>query len=114
MVEFIIKYWIEFLFGLIISGMGVIAKILYEQHLKNKAIAEGVQALLRNGIVETYNKWSEKEYCPIYARENAVRMYVPYHALGGNDVATDLIEDLKNLPTEPPKRKKVGDANANT
>lgn len=25
--------------------------------------------------------------------------------LGGNDVATDLIEDLKGLPTEPQKKK---------
>lgn len=113
MVEFIFKYWIEFLFGLVISGMGVFAKILYGQYLKNKAIAEGVQALLRNGIVETYNMWIEKDYCPIYARENAARMYVPYHVLGGNDIATDLIEDLKNLPTEPQKKKKDGDENAN-
>lgn len=32
-------------------------------------------------------------------------MYEPYHILGGNDVATDLIEDLKGLPTEPQKKK---------
>lgn len=72
---------------------------------KNKAIGKGVEALLRNGIVQTYNKWSERGYCPIYARENATRMYEPYHILGGNDVATDLIEDLKGLPTEPQKKK---------
>lgn len=105
MIEFIVKYWIEFLFGLIISGMGVMAKLMYNQHLKNKAIDKGVEALLRNGIVQTYNKWSERGYCPIYARENATRMYEPYHILGGNDVATDLIEDLKGLPTEPQKKK---------
>lgn len=105
MLDFVVKYWIEFLFGLIISGMGVMAKVMYNQHLKNKAIEKGVEALLRNGIVQSYNKWYEREYCPIYARENAIRMYEPYHTLGGNDVATDLIEDLKNLPTEPPKKR---------
>lgn len=105
MIDFIVKYWIEFLFCLIISGMGVMAKLMYNQHLKNKAIDKGVEALLRNGIVQTYNKWSERGYCPIYARENATRMYEPYHILGGNDVATDLIEDLKGLPTEPQKKK---------
>ncbi|MCH5271565.1 MAG: hypothetical protein J1E83_12585 [Lachnospiraceae bacterium] len=110
MAEFVVRYWVEVLFGIIISGMGVFGKILYNQHLKNKAVAEGVQALLRNGIVETYNKWSERGYCPIYARENAQRMYIPYHALGGNDIATDLIEDLKQLPTEPPHKRKEGDA----
>ena len=55
MIDFIVKYWIEFLFGLIISGMGVMAKLMYNQHLKNKAIGKGVEALLRNGIVQTYN-----------------------------------------------------------
>lgn len=110
MVDFILKYWIEVLFGFIVAGMSVFGKILHAQYLKSKAIGEGVKALLRNGIVETYNKWSERGYCPIYARENAVRMYIPYHALGGNDIATDLIEDLKNLPTEPPQRKKAGDS----
>lgn len=38
-------------------------------------------------------------------------MYEPYHILGGNDVATDLINDLKDLPTELPKRKKEGAEN---
>ena len=46
MIDFIVKYWIEFLFGLIISGMGVMAKLMYNQHLKNKAIGKGVEALL--------------------------------------------------------------------
>ena len=63
MIDFIVKYWIEFLFGLIISGMGVMAKLMYNQHLKNKAIDKGVEALLRNGIVQTYNKWSERGNC---------------------------------------------------
>ena len=101
MVDFILRYWIEVLFGVVLSGMGIIVKILHGQYVKNKAIGKGVEALLRNGIVQSYNKWSEKGYCPIYARENATRMYEPYHTLGGNDVATDLIEDLKKLPTEP-------------
>lgn len=69
MIDFIVKYWIEFLFGLIISGMGVMAKLMYNQHLKNKAIDKGVEALLRNGIVQTYNKWSERGVTAPYTHE---------------------------------------------
>ena len=58
MIDFIVKYWIEFLFGLIISGMGVMAKLMYNQHLKNKAIDKGVEALLRNGIVRSNEYWN--------------------------------------------------------
>lgn len=35
----------------------------------------------------------------------SVGSYVVDAILGGNDVATDLIEDLKGLPTEPQKKK---------
>ena len=105
MIEFVIKYWMEFLFGGIISCLSVFAKLIYNQHKKNKALESGVEALLRNGIVQTYNKWEERGYCPIYARENAIRMYEPYHTLGGNDVETDLLEELKKLPTDPPHEK---------
>lgn len=66
MIDFIVKYWIEFFFGLIISGMGVMAKLMYNQHLKNKAIDKGVEALLRNGIVQTYNM---REVTVLYTQE---------------------------------------------
>ena len=36
----------------------------------------------------------------IYAKENVKRMYAPYHELGGNDVATELMEKILELPTE--------------
>ena len=36
----------------------------------------------------------------IYAKENVKRMYAPYHELGGNDVATELVEKILELPTE--------------
>lgn len=48
MIDFIVKYWIEFLFGLIISGMGVMAKLMYNQHLKNKAIDKGERLALNS------------------------------------------------------------------
>ena len=40
-------------------------------------------------------------YCPLYAKEALTRAYKAYHALGGNDVATELYHDCIALPTEP-------------
>lgn len=57
-------------------------------------------ALLRQALYDSYNKWSERGYCPIYAMEVTKRIYEQYHALGGNDVGTELYERLKELPTE--------------
>ena len=45
----------------------------------------------------------EKGYCPIYAKEALTRAYKAYHALKGNDVATELYEETLRLPCEPPE-----------
>ncbi len=76
------------------------------QDVKNrKAERDGLQSLLRQEIIRSYEKYSERGYCPIYAKEALKREYKSYHALGGNDVATDLYKKCLKLPTEPPKEE---------
>jgi hypothetical protein len=91
MAEFIMEYWIVFAFGLITSGFVWVFK-------QFKAFKLGLQAILRNSIIEQYNKYFEKEYIPIYAMENVTAMYKEYHALGGNGTITKLYEELLELP----------------
>ena len=50
---------------------------------------------------------TERGYCPIYAMEVSTRIYEQYHALGGNDVGTELYERLKELPTEALTENKI-------
>jgi hypothetical protein len=103
MAEFIVKYWIEFLFGLIAAGLTATVRYLLSQNKRRtteqEAIKLGIQALLRDRIIEQYNKWMEKEYIPIYALENVTAMYKQYHALGGNGTITHLYEELLELPS---------------
>lgn len=73
---------------------------------KSTAIAEGVQSLLRESIVQNYNKYQEREFCPIYAKESIKRVYEAYHNLGGNDVATKLYNTILNMPEEPEEKEK--------
>lgn len=70
-----------------------------------KAIRAGLQCLLRAEIIRTYDKATEKEFCALYAKEALTRAYKAYHALGGNDVATELYHDVMNLPNEPKKAR---------
>lgn len=65
-------------------------------------LENGMQSLLRAEIIRQYEKWSGRGYMPIYAKEALQKEYEAYHALGGNDVATDLYERAMELPTEPP------------
>lgn len=103
MKEWILKYWIEVLFGLIAAGLTAGYKKLDSKLKEQDAIKLGIQALLKDRIIQSYNHYMEKGYCPINALENINTLYKQYHALGGNETVTDLVERLKDLPTE--KRK---------
>ncbi len=102
--NYIAANWVDWLFltvtGTAAWGYRVLAKRQKAEAVKNRALCEGVQALLRDRIIETYNHYNDKGYCPIYAKESMRRLYAAYHALGGNDVATELKEKLLEMPTE--------------
>jgi len=76
-----------------------------EERKKNIALRDGMQALLRDHIIQTYNHYQDKGFCPIYGKENVKRMYDAYHVLGGNDVATELKDKLLKMPEEPAERE---------
>ena len=64
------------------------------------SLKKGVQALLRSQLYAEYNKWKEREYAPIWARENFINMYNQYHGLHRNGVMDDIKEAFLALPTE--------------
>lgn len=86
--------------ALLTAGYKKLNDSLKERKEKEEAIKLGMQSLLRVRIIETYNHYSDKGVCPIYARENMEALYVQYHELGGNGTVRDLIEKLNDLPTE--------------
>lgn len=109
LVQFIQQNWTDWLFSALACILGYlyrdVKKRLQEEQKKSTAIAEGVQSLLRESIVQNYNKYQEREYCPIYAKESIKRVYEAYHDLGGNDVATKLYETTLNMPEKPEEKE---------
>ena len=107
---YISAHWVEWLFMVITAVIGfgyrTILKKLSEEKARNEAIADGVQSLLRESIVSSYNKYNDKGYCPIYAKESVKKVYAAYHNLGGNDVATSIYNKILNMEEEPPKTNK--------
>lgn len=92
----VIKWLVPFLCGAVVS-------VLVSKWKLIKALFDAVQCLLRDRIIHNHDKYMERGFCPIYAKESIKRMYKPYHALGGNDVATRLYEEIMELPSEAPK-----------
>lgn len=72
---------------------------LKQSEQKQNALELGVQALLRDRLIYQYEKYSEKGYAPIYAKENFENIYAQYHQLGANGVMDEIHEKFRNLPT---------------
>lgn len=110
MIEFITKYWIEVVFGVILTGLGTAFSFLSKRVSKRieeqDAIKLGIQALLRDRIIQAYNHYMDKGFCPIYARDNILKLYEQYHNLGGNGTVTGLMDSLMELPTEKKEEEK--------
>ena len=83
--------------------VGVAIKFLWTQI---KGVRNGVQALLRAQMIDDYNRYAEKGWAPIYARENFENCWKQYHNLGANGVMDDLRAKFLQLPTEPLKIEK--------
>lgn len=107
--QYINAHWVEWLFVAISALLGCgyrqILKRQMVEAIKTAALYDGMQALLRDRIIQAYNHYQDKECCPIYGKENVKRMYDAYHALGGNDVATELKDKLMKMPEEPVGRE---------
>lgn len=100
MLDIFVKWLVPFLCGAGIAFAG-------SMRIRLKAIKDGLQCLLRVEVIRSHDKYTERKYCPIYAKEALTKAYKAYHALGGNDVATTLYEEIMQLPTEPPEEQQV-------
>ena len=104
MIDFILKYWLEIIFTLICTVFSVIFKKFIakqkEQEKKQKAVEDGVQALLRNELIRRYREYELKGELSILDRENIESMFKQYQNLGGNGRVKQLMDELLELPTK--------------
>lgn len=65
-------------------------------------LEKACKCMLRGDIIRSYNHYKEKKYIPIYGLENVNEEFDVYEKLHGNGTVPELVEDLKELPHEPP------------
>lgn len=96
MIESTIQTIINIIAGAVISYMFALYRV---KKRENDALRTGVQALLRDRIIQAYNHYvCEKGWIPIYAKESIDACYKSYEALGDNGVIDSLMEQLNELP----------------
>lgn len=108
MADFVAQYFVEFLCGIVVAMLSYFMKRSLGKIKRLELVENGMQALLKDRIIAIYNKCADRGYCPIYERENAEKMYMDYHALGGNGTITDLVNKIMVMPTEKASELKHG------
>ena len=69
-----------------------------EMEKQNKAIMLGVQAILRDRLLQGYRHGLDKGFAEYDDRENMENIYTQYHALGANGVMDDMRDKFRSLP----------------
>lgn len=105
MLDFIIKYWIQELFVLIIA---LLTWLFHQVQAKKKeydVLKEGIVALLHDRLYRACSFFIERGYCTLEDRSNLEYLYTPYKELGGNGTGTELYHKCLELPYEAEEKK---------
>lgn len=98
MIEFILKYWIEFLFSILLTLGGYLFKQIKKYKIKIDLLQDGMQVILKTKINDVYERVSNKKCITLYEKDLIVDIYNNYKKLGGNGFTTDLMEKINELP----------------
>ena len=72
---------------------------------QNKATMLGVQALLRDRLLQAFNHYLARGWIGASERDNIENMYTQYESLGENNVISDIYNQVRALPSIPPDSK---------
>lgn len=100
--EFVVKYWVEFVFGIVaaglIAGYKKLANKIESDKQTEQAIADGVKYLLMFKLREEGERYLTEGCCSTEHKHEYEKVYSAYHALKGNDTITALKDKVLQLP----------------
>lgn len=71
--------------------------------VQTRAVKRGVQALLRDRLLQGYKYYRAQGWADENDRSNLENVYQQYHALGANGVMDNLRARFLDLPPDPPQ-----------
>lgn len=99
--DFIVKYWLEFVFGAFAAGISAgyahLKKRLREETEKNRAIENGLRDILRIQILDSYDKCASTGSISVSRKDALDSAYKSYHALGGNGTITQVHKEIMEM-----------------
>ena len=102
MLEWLAKYWLEVLFGGVLTGIGIVQKRLSkrmkDEKARNEAIENGVRDMLRLTILDNHERCKQAGVISVALKDAVVSAYQSYHALGGNGTITQVHQEIMAMP----------------
>ena len=102
MPEWIIKYWVEWAFGVLAAGLLVayrrLAKKIKDEAEERAAIKAGMLAILHDRLYQVCTFYIAPGWIETAGLKNLEYLYKSYHALGGNGTGTELYNRARVLP----------------
>ena len=101
MYEFILKYWIEVILGIVV---GILAKgfkktidHIHERTEEQEQIKIGLVAILHDRLFQSGMYFLDKGEISVSELDNIAEMYEAYNKLGGNSTGTEIFKRLQEL-----------------
>lgn len=63
-----------------------------------KTIQLGLQAMLRDRLLQAHHHYKEVGHISYQEMQNLLNMYEMYHSLGANGVMDEIIAEIKDIP----------------
>ena len=108
MPEWITKYWVVWLFGLVIAGLTWAVRRMgariHKAQDENQALRDGIRALLKVSIENECQRCQREKWCGPVKRGTISDMYTSYKGLGGNGGVSSIVEQTLALPAVEPGR----------
>ena len=105
MAEFIRQYWLEVIFGGVVSGLSLAMQKIWRgiktEKKEQDAVKAAVLALLHDRLYSLARYYIDREWITVQDLDNLEYLFNAYHALGGNGTGTELFNRCKSLPIRP-------------
>lgn len=107
MTEWLAKYWLQVLFGALLTALGALYKRIggkvKRQTAEYTAIKEGLVAILHDRLYAECRRCIAGGSVTVEELKNIEYLYNAYHALGGNGTGTELYTRAKALKIKEEK-----------
>ena len=102
--DFIIEYWVEFLFGVLAAGLTAVLSTGYHRLAKKveeqENVKDGILAILHDRLYQLCQYYLAQGAITPNALKNVEYLYRSYHSLGGNGTGTELYTRVTKLPLD--------------